>query len=95
MEDPSYTNRANEVRRKFGDDYSIPYADMFIAYNMDPSLLPNVQLMDDLTKAGTMGRTADGKFIYRREKELLPGLPKKNPFNKTAGMSALRKAASG
>lgn len=33
MEDPSYTNRANEVRRKFGDDYSIPYADMFIAYN--------------------------------------------------------------
>ena len=22
--------------------------------------------MDDLTKAGTMGRTADGKFIYRR-----------------------------
>lgn len=60
------TNRANEVRRKFGDDYSIPYADMFIAYNMDPSLLPNVQLMDDLTKAGTMGRTADGKFIYRR-----------------------------
>ena len=66
MEDPSYTNRANEVRRKFGDDYSIPYADMFIAHNMDPSLLPNVQLMDDLTKAGTMGRTADGKFIYRR-----------------------------
>lgn len=66
MEDPSYTNRANEVKRKFGDDYYIPYADMFIAYNMDPSLLPNVQLMDDLTKAGTMGRTADGKFIYRR-----------------------------
>lgn len=66
MEDPSYTNRANEVRKQFGDDYSIPYADMFIAYNMDPSLLPNVQLMDDLTKAGTMGRTADGKFIYRR-----------------------------
>lgn len=27
MEDPSYTNRANEVRRKFGDDYSIPYAE--------------------------------------------------------------------
>ena len=66
MEDPSYTNKANEVRKQFGDDYSIPYADMFIAYNMDPSLLPNVQLMDDLTKAGTMGRTADGKFIYRR-----------------------------
>nr|DAG92636.1 MAG TPA: hypothetical protein [Crassvirales sp.] len=42
MEDPSYTNRANEVRKQFGDDYSIPYADMFIAYNMDPSLLPNV-----------------------------------------------------
>jgi hypothetical protein len=54
MEDPSYMNRANEVRKQFGDDYSIPYADMFIAYNMDPNLLPNVQLMDDLTKAGSM-----------------------------------------
>mgnify|MGYP001020855126 CR=1 FL=1 len=27
MEDPSYTNRANEVRKQFGDDYSIPYAE--------------------------------------------------------------------
>lgn len=69
MEDPSYMNRANEVKKQFGDDYSIPYADMFIAYNMDPSLLPNVQLMDDLTKAGSMQRTADGRFIYRRTPE--------------------------
>lgn len=64
MEDPSYMNRAREVKQKFGDDYSIPYADMFIAYNVDPDVLPNVQLMDELKKAGSMRRTADGKFIY-------------------------------
>ena len=66
MEDPSYMNRAREVKQKFGDDYSIPYADMFIAYNADPDVLPNVQLMDELKKAGSMRRTADGKFIYKR-----------------------------
>lgn len=66
MEDPSHMNRAREVKQKFGDDYSIPYADMFIAYNVDPDVLPNVQLMDELKKAGSMRRTADGKFIYKR-----------------------------
>lgn len=66
MEDPSYMNRAREVKQKFGNDYSIPYADMFIAYNVDPDVLPNVQLMDELKKAGSMRRTADGKFIYKR-----------------------------
>lgn len=66
LEDPSYMNRAREVKQKFGDDYSIPYADMFIAYNVDPDVLPNVQLMDELKKAGSMRRTADGKFIYKR-----------------------------
>lgn len=66
MEDPSYMNRAREVKQKFGDDYSIPYADMFIAYNVDPDVLPNVQLMDELKKDGSMRRTADGKFIYKR-----------------------------
>lgn len=66
MEDPSYMNRAREVKQKFGDDYSIPYADMFTAYNVDPDVLPNVQLMDELKKAGSMRRTADGKFIYKR-----------------------------
>lgn len=66
MEDPSYMNRAREVKQKFEDDYSIPYADMFIAYNVDPDVLPNVQLMDELKKAGSMRRTADGKFIYKR-----------------------------
>lgn len=66
MEDPSYMNRAKEVKQKFGDDYSIPYADMFIAYNIDPDALPNVQLMDELKRAGSMQRTVDGRFIYKR-----------------------------
>lgn len=74
MEDPSYMNRAREVKQKFGDDYSIPYADMFIAYNVDPDVLPNVQLMDELKKAGSMRRTADGKFIYKRNPDNVEGM---------------------
>lgn len=80
MEDPSYMNRAREVKQKFGDDYSIPYADMFIAYNVDPDVLPNVQLMDELKKAGSMRRTADGKFIYKRnpDNDYIPNTNEKN-----------------
>lgn len=37
---------------------------MTILYH--PDVLPNVQLMDELKKAGSMRRTADGKFIYKR-----------------------------
>lgn len=66
MEDPSYIRRAEEVKKQFGDDYTIPYADMFTAYNIDPSSLPQVDIIDDFTKAGSMRRTEDGNFIYER-----------------------------
>lgn len=66
MEDPSYIRRAEEVKKQFGDDYTIPYADMFTAYNIDPNSLPQVDIIDDFTKAGSMRRTEDGNFIYER-----------------------------
>lgn len=63
MEDPAYARRAEEVREQFGDDYTIPYADIFMAYNLDPTDLPNIQQLDQqLTAAATMSRNSDGTY---------------------------------
>lgn len=65
MEDPAYIKRAEEVQKRFGDDYLTPYADMFAAYNIDPNVLPNVTVLDDnIITAGRMTKTADGKYVY-------------------------------
>lgn len=66
MEDPSYIKRAEEVKANFGDDYTMPYADAFMAYNINPDVLPQVTLIDDLTRAGYMSKTIDGGFVYGR-----------------------------
>lgn len=65
MEDPAYIKRAEEVQKRFGDDYLTPYADMFAAYNIDPNVLPNVTVLDNnIITAGKMTKTADGKYVY-------------------------------
>ncbi len=66
MDDPSYMKRAEEAAKLYGDDYTIPYADMFMAYNYDPAALPNVQLINDLTKSGSMQKLEDGRFLFGR-----------------------------
>lgn len=40
MEDPDIISRAEQVRKKFGDDYLTTYADVLQAYNGNPNLLP-------------------------------------------------------
>lgn len=40
MEDPSYLERAREVKRTFGDDYTKVYSDLIQDYNITPDLLP-------------------------------------------------------
>lgn len=45
MDDPAYIRRAEQVREQFGTDYTVPYADAFIAYNLDPSDLPHVKTL--------------------------------------------------
>ena len=40
MDDPSYMRRAQQVKEKYGDDYTQIYADLIDAYNNSPELLP-------------------------------------------------------
>lgn len=42
-DDPSYMRRAQEVKDKYGDDYTKIYADLINAYNTNPQLLPKAK----------------------------------------------------
>lgn len=67
MDDPAYIRRAEQVREQFGTDYTVPYADAFIAYNLDPSDLPHVKTLDDqlsASKAGMMTKHNKNSFTY-------------------------------
>lgn len=67
MDDPAYIRRAEQVREQFGTDYTVPYADAFIAYNLDPSDLPHVKVLDDqlsASKAGMMTKHNKNSFTY-------------------------------
>ena len=43
MDDPSYMRRAQQVKEKYGDDYTQIYADLIDAYNNSPELLPKAK----------------------------------------------------
>lgn len=67
MDDPAYIRRAEQVREQFGTDYTVPYADAFIAYNLDPSDLPHVKTLDDqlsASKARMMTKHNKNSFTY-------------------------------
>lgn len=67
MDDSAYIRRAEQVREQFGTDYTVPYADAFIAYNLDPSDLPHVKMLDDqlsASKAGMMTKHNKNSFTY-------------------------------
>lgn len=43
MDDPSYMRRAQQVKEKYGDDYTQICADLIDAYNNSPELLPKAK----------------------------------------------------
>lgn len=43
MDDPSYMRRAQQVKEKYGDDYTQIHADLIDAYNNSPELLPKAK----------------------------------------------------
>ena len=43
MDDPSYMRRAQQVKEKYGDDYTQIYTDLIDAYNNSPELLPKAK----------------------------------------------------
>lgn len=43
MDDPSYMRRAQQVKNRYGDDYTSVYADIINTYNESPELLPKAK----------------------------------------------------
>lgn len=70
MEDPAYLDRAEAVRKQFGDNYPMAYADAFMAYNTDPKSLPRIKVTDDIDSYGSMQRLPDGSYLYSRSKSI-------------------------
>lgn len=66
-DDPSYMNRANRVKDKYGDDYTQIYADLIDAYNTNPDILPKAMPTEFSTGAnGRMSTTRKSTERHRR-----------------------------
>ena len=66
-DDPSYMNRANRVKEKYGDDYTQIYADLIDAYNTNPDILPKA--MPTEFSNGANGRISTTKESTKRHKQ--------------------------
>lgn len=66
-DDPSYMNRANRVKEKYGDDYTQIYADLVDAYNTNPDILPKA--MPTEFNTGANGRMSTTKKSTERHKQ--------------------------
>lgn len=66
-DDPSYMNRANRVKEKYGDDYTQIYADLIDAYNTNPDILPKAMSTEFST--GANGRMSTTKKSTERHKQ--------------------------
>lgn len=67
MDDPEYLDRALQVKKKFGDDYTQVYADIIDAYNNNPnSYLPVVDVYNNPRSAvnGSMRNLGHGNYNY-------------------------------
>ena len=66
-DDPSYMNRANRGKEKYGDDYTQIYADLIDAYNTNPNILPKAMPTEFST--GANGRMSTTKKSTERHKQ--------------------------
>lgn len=67
MDDPEYLDRALQVKKKFGDDYTTVYADIIDAYNNNPnSYLPVVDVYNNPRSSvnGSMRNLGHGNYNY-------------------------------
>ena len=64
MDDPSYMRRAQQVKSKYGDDYTSVYADIINAYNESPDMLPKAKGSTSLGQNRAMMK-ADSKAAKR------------------------------
>lgn len=66
-DDPSYMNRANRVKERYGDDYTQIYADLIDAYNTNPDILPKATPTEFST--GANGKMSTTKKSTERHKQ--------------------------
>ena len=62
MDDPSYIERAKQVKTQFGDDYMQAYADIINLYNENPLELPNVERLNSGNSRARMQRNSNGTY---------------------------------
>ena len=69
MDDPSYIERAKQVKTQFGDDYIQAYADIINLYNENPLELPNVERLNkrNLDRPDPHG---DSNMFYQMKKDI-------------------------
>lgn len=108
MDDPSYMRRAQQVKEKYGDDYTQIYADLIDAYNNSPELLPKAKrtAFEDNARA-RMATTTEQKaymnqlreFMYAnkmidtRDQIVTPDLIKQAISKLPKGMQSIKKAS--
>lgn len=67
MDDPSYMRRAQQVKNKYGDDYTSVYADIINTYNESPELLPKAKGSLSLGEARGKMQTQGSATTRHRE----------------------------
>lgn len=107
MDDPSYMRRAQQVKEKYGDDYTQIYADLIDAYNNSPELLPKAKrtAFEDNARA-RMATTEQkaymnqlrefmyaNKMIDTRDQIVTPDLIKQAISKLPKGMQSIKKAS--
>lgn len=70
MDDPSYIERAKQVKTQFGDDYIQAYADIINLYNENPLELPNVERLNSGNSRARMQRNSNGTYSYKGDSNM-------------------------
>lgn len=70
MDDPSYIERAKQVKTQFGDDYIQAYADIINLYNENPLELPNVERLNSGNSRARMQRNNNGTYSYKLDPDI-------------------------
>lgn len=70
IDDPSYIERAKQVKTQFGDDYIQAYADIINLYNENPLELPNVERLNSGNSRARMQRNSNGTYSYKLDPDI-------------------------
>lgn len=70
MDDPAYLERAAQVKKQFGDDYTKVYADIIDSYNNYPFSLPRVEQFSNEKSRARMQLNKNGSYSYKLDPQM-------------------------